>query len=99
MPKPERVPKTTKSQVQALDEHLYLLRDHLHRLVEEGPVHLKAISAELRVLICKSSGTEGLLWRLMDELQVSDALDLHVAGNVDRDHPLAHGLAFAIVPF
>jgi hypothetical protein len=92
-----KVPKTVQQKIADLDDHLYLLRQHLN-LLKDDEAHLKAISAELRVLVCFSSGTEGLLWRLVDELGVSDALYLHVAGNVNKNHPLAKGLNFVFVP-
>jgi hypothetical protein len=69
----------------------------LYRLNEDD-THLKIISAELRVLVCLSSRREGLLWRLLDDFDVSDLVHLHVAGNVNKEHPLAKGLHFAIVP-
>ena len=74
-----------------------LLRGNLHGL-RENLAYLKDISARLRVLVCSSSGTEGLLWRLVDELGVDDKIFLHVPGKLKRDHPLAKGLQFAIVP-
>ena len=97
MSKKLKVEKTLRQKLSDLDDHLYLLRDHLHRL-GEGMAHLKILSAELRTLICFSSGTEGLLWRLVEELKVADQIHLHVAGRVNADHPLARGLKFAIVP-
>jgi len=92
-----KVQKTIQQKLSDLDDHLFLLRDHLYRL-NEGTSHLKIISAELRVLACFSSGTEGLLWRLVEELSVPDDIFLHVAGKLKADHPLAKGLKFAIVP-
>lgn len=97
MSRKNRIPRTLSEKLRSLDDHTYLLRQTLHAMFEDSS-HLKVLSAELRTLICYSSGTEGLLWRLVDELQVSDAIDLHLAGSVDPDHPLARGLKFAIVP-
>ncbi len=97
MQRRNRIPKTLARKLSDLDDHLFLLREHLHRLAE-GEAHLKILSAELRVLVCVSSETEGLLWRLADELTVSDSVYLHLAGNVDTDHPHAKGLVFAVVP-
>ena len=97
MSKQSRVPKTLHGKLSDLDNHLFLLRDHLHRL-NEGEAHFKSISGGLRVLLCFSSGTEGLLWRLVDELQISDKIYLHVARSVNTSHPLAQGLHFSIVP-
>jgi hypothetical protein len=74
-----------------------LLRQHLHKL-RDSKSHLKVIAAELRTLVCRSSGTEGLLWRLTDELKVGDLVALHLPGKLKQDHPLVRGLEFMIVP-
>lgn len=97
MPKAPRIAKSLSRKLQDLDEHLYLLRKNLHELRGE-PAHLKVIAAELRTLVCMSSGTDGLLWRLARELTVSDGVELHLAGSVDPNHPLAQDLHFAVVP-
>jgi hypothetical protein len=76
---------------------MYLLRQHLHKL-RDSKSHLKVIAAELRTLVCKSGGTEGLLWRLTDELKVGDLVALHLPGKLIQDHPLVRGLEFMIVP-
>lgn len=93
--RPNRIPKTLARKLADVEDHLYLLRGHLHGL-KDDPAHIKARAAELRTLICRSSGTEGLLWRLVDHYGVSDAVHLHVAGRVNPDHPLARGLSFAV---
>jgi len=80
-----------------LDDNLFLLSHHLQRL-QEDQAFLKVIAAELRTLVCFSSRTEGLLWRLVDELHVSDLLVLHAFAGVEREHPRAQGLYFAVVP-
>jgi hypothetical protein len=92
-----RVPKTTENKLGDLDDHIHLLRLHLYGL-QEDQSHIKALSAELRTLVCYSSGTEGLLWRLVDELNISDVVQLHFAGSVDKTHPLAQGLHFMLAP-
>ncbi|RZN35862.1 MAG: hypothetical protein EF813_08320 [Methanosarcinales archaeon] len=92
----KRVPKTLEQKLLDLDAHLFLLREHLHK--EGGSAsHLKVISAELRTLVCFSSSTEGLLWRLTKELGVDDSIFLHVPGKLKQDHPLARGLRFSII--
>jgi hypothetical protein len=98
MPKHPRVAKTLKQKLTDLDDELFLLREHLHRLNESTTAHLKVLAAGLRALLCSSSGTEGLLWRLVAELEVSDEIHLHAARGVKPDHPLARGLKFAILP-
>lgn len=97
MVKHHRVEKSLIRKISDLDDHLYLLRSNLHQLNEDVS-HLKVIAAELRVLLCMSSGTEGLLWRLVEKLGVTDKLYLHVVGNVNTQHPLAKGLNFALIP-
>jgi hypothetical protein len=93
--RPHRIPKTPARKLADLEDHLYLLRGHLRGLTEDI-AHIKAMAAELRTLICRSSGTEGLLWRLVGHYGVSDEVHVHAAGRVNPDHPLARGLRFAV---
>ncbi len=74
----DRIPKTLDEKLSALDAHLFALRRDLYGL-REDPTRLKTISAELRTLVCSSSNMEGLLWRLVDELEIDDSIFLHVA--------------------
>lgn len=92
-----RVRKSLPQKVLDLDSHLYLLRSHLSNLTESAS-HLKAIAAELRTLLCRSSGTDGLLYRLIEELGVDDRVNLHIAGDLDQDNPITQSLQFAFVP-
>jgi hypothetical protein len=92
-----RVNKTLAQKVLDLDAHLYLLRSHLEGLSQSAS-HLKGVAAELRTLICRSSGTEGLLIRMINELAVDDRINLHIPGDLIEDHPLVQHLQFAIVP-
>lgn len=91
-----RIEKSTERNLADLEGHLYLLRENLRGLRSDA-VHIKVLAAELRTLLCFSSGTEGLLWRLADEFGVNDKVILHVTGAVNPDHPLARGLKFAVV--
>lgn len=98
-----RISKTLHGSLLDLDEHVFLLRNHLLGLkggvAQTGDAaHFKAIAAELRVLACHSSGTEGLLWRLVDKIGVSDILELHCHGGVDKQNPLAENLEFCFAP-
>lgn len=95
--KPSRIPKTLERKLTDLDAHLFLLRMHLDGL-QHSHSHLKAIAAELRTLVCLSSGTEGLLHRLVAELGVDDSVQLHVPGNFDLEHPLVKDIEFAYAP-
>jgi hypothetical protein len=94
--KRSRIPKSLHDKLKALDQYIYLLRENLRDL-KANESHLKIISAGLRTLICKSSGTEGLLWRLVDEFNLDDSVFLHLTGKVNPDHPLSKGLTFSFV--
>jgi hypothetical protein len=93
-----RIPKTIEQKLSDLDDHLHLLAESRHRLATGEEVYLKSLTAELRVLACKSSGTAGLLWRVAGELNVEDAIFVHLAGTVNQQHPLSRGLTFFFVP-
>lgn len=97
MSKRTRIAKSLHQKLNDLDDHLFIVREHLGKQ-GESTSRLKVLSAELRTLVCKSSGTEGLLWRLVDELKVDDEIFLHVPGDLIETHPLARGLSFLIVP-
>lgn len=94
MARANRIPKTLERKLRDLEDHLYLLKDNLARLLGGDTAYLKPLVAELRVLVCEASRTEGLLWRLVDELQVSDEVHIHFAGNLNQDHRLAKGIEF-----
>ena len=98
MPKPPRIPKTLQRKLMDLDDHLYLLAGIRNMLAVGEAAYLKLLAAELRVLVCHSSGTEGFLWRVTEELDVSDGVDVHLPVNVDRNHSLARELDFAFFP-
>jgi hypothetical protein len=89
-------PRTLFDKLSALDDQLFFLRESLHGL-KEDTTHFQALSGELRSLICLSKRNEGLLWRLVDELKVADAVHIHLAGNVDTSHPLIKGLRILAV--
>lgn len=93
-----RVPKTIAHKLGDLEDHLFLLAGALVGLNAGEGAHLRHLAAELRVLVCMSSGTEGLVWRLVDELRVDDDVQLHEVGNVDPQHPLSQKLRFMFLP-
>ena len=93
-----RIPKTFTKKLRDLEDHLFLLHEALSMLVSGQTAFFKSLAAELRVLVCFSSRTEGLLWRLVDELNIPNPVHVHLAGNIKRDHPLAKKLNFAFVP-
>jgi hypothetical protein len=94
--KPKRnqgVPRSLGEKIDALDDHLYLLRINLEDHSGGETAHLRVIAAELRTLVCLSSETDGLIWRLARELGVSDlvGLDLSpVVGQLDNYNILAY---------
>lgn len=92
-----RIPKTLEHKLMDLDAHLFLLRMHVLGL-QQSESHLKAIAAELRTLVCLSSGTEGLLHRLVAELAIEDSVLLHVPGNYDLEHPLVKSMQLGYAP-
>ena len=97
MARKNRIPKTIDRKLRDLDDHLYFLRESLLKLSNGDGAYLKTLAVELRVLVCKVSGTEGLLWRVIDEVNLHDAVHVHLSGNLDRNHPLAKGLQFSFV--
>ena len=93
-----RVERSILDLVTAFDHHQHLLRENMHAMWQD-PAHVKLVASELRVLVCLSSGTEGLLWRLVETLEVSDVIPLISFVEMDRDHPLAKGTRIALPPF
>ncbi|MFM2011910.1 MAG: hypothetical protein RLZZ396_694 [Planctomycetota bacterium] len=83
--------------LQALDDHMVILRAAVLRSLEE-PSFIKTVASELRVLVCYSSGTEGLLWRICETMQISDLVDVVDPGEIDPDHPLSNGLELQFSP-
>ncbi len=80
------------------EDHLHFLAESLAKLLAGDDAYIKPLAAELRVLACYASGTEGLLLRVIDELKIHDAVHVHFPGNLDWNHPLARGLQFWIAP-
>lgn len=95
--KTPRIERPLLEKLEALNDHLFLLRDAWHNLWRDD-ARLKSLASELRLLICKSSGTEGLLWRLTREMKVDEFVCVHIPGEVDPDHPLSNGLQLAHMP-
>lgn len=97
MSRRNRLPKPVSRLVQELEGHLSILRDN-YRKMQSDRALVGLVAATLRVLVCRSSGTEGLLWRLAERLSVSDEILLNTHGGVDPDLPLAKGLRLCVVP-
>jgi hypothetical protein len=98
MKRKHRPKKTLDRRLRDLDDHLYFLKESLYKLASGDDGYLKPLAAELRLLVCNSSGTEGLLWRILNEQQVHDAVYVHLAGNLNREHPLWQGIQFIFAP-
>lgn len=90
-------PRDIDDLILALDDHMVILRAAILRSREE-PSFIKIVASELRVLVCLASGTEGLLWRICEKLQICDFVQVVNLGEVDPDHPLARGLEFQVSP-
>jgi len=91
-----RIEKSPARKLADLEDHLFFLHGNLSHL-KDDLAHYKPLATELRVLICLASRTEGLLWRLVDEYNVSDAVRLHVAGlRIKPDYALATELSFCV---
>lgn len=93
-----KVAKSLTHKLGDLEDHLFLLAKSLDGLDSGQTAHLRQLAAELRVLICYSSRTEGVLWRVANEMAVSDDVEIHQVGNVDPDYPLSKGLEYCFVP-
>lgn len=98
MSRKNRPKKTLDRQLHDLEDHLYFLKESLAKLTSGDDGYLKLLAAELRVLVCDSSQTDGLLWRILDEYQIQDAVHVHLAGNLNREHPLSRGITFIFAP-
>lgn len=88
-----RIAKTIEHLIAEFDDEHFLLRRDLHALRDDEAV-LRNIAGRLRNLVCRSSGTEGLLWRLVNELNVSDRIPLICPKSVNLDHSLNRGVVF-----
>jgi hypothetical protein len=97
MAKASRVQRTVAQLVEALDQQQFLLRNSLHALRQDG-AHLRSLATGLRTLVCLCSGTEGLLWRLVDASGVPDAVELECAGKLDRKHPIGSLVSISTIP-
>ena len=83
-----RVAKTLDRKLRDLQYHSHQVRQLLHE-PRQSEEHIKALAAELRVLLCLSGKTEGLLWRLIDALHLDDTVYVHQPPSFDPAHPLA----------
>jgi hypothetical protein len=98
MLKPGRFQKTPDRNLADLDDHLYFLKEDLARLISGDTAYLKKIAGALRTLVCLSSGTEGLLWRVVEQTEADDRLNLQATKGVDHANPISQGLSFVLIP-
>jgi hypothetical protein len=64
------VKKTTNRRVQDLESHLHLLEECVAKQEQDSDIWYKIISAELRVLVCKSGRNKPLLLDIIDEFKL-----------------------------
>lgn len=88
------VPKTSDQLFSALEDHLYLLQRTLGDLATGDAAHLRQLAAQLRALVCTSSGMPGLLWRLRDEVKIDDGVSIRYPGRIDTENPITKGMLF-----
>lgn len=92
------VPKSSDQMLSALEDHLYLLRSTLADLAAGETAHLRQLAAQLRALVCTSSGMPGLLWRIRDEFNVNDGVSIRYPGRIDTNNPITRGILFGAAP-
>jgi hypothetical protein len=93
------IPKSRLQLVNALEHDLYLLSRTLGDLSLGDAAFLRLLAGQLRSLICTTSGLTGLLWRVCDEFDVSDTVQIRYAGKVDKSNPLARGMYYCSAIF
>lgn len=100
MSRRNRLQKTQDRKLRDLDDHLHFLKEALVKVANGDDAYLKHLATELRVLVCKSSGTEGLLWRIIDLLseKEQDAVHVHLTGKLNREHPIGKLATFTFSP-
>jgi hypothetical protein len=92
----QTVPKTLSDKLRDLEDHLYLLEQDLRGLEAGEVAHLRGMSVELRALVCYSSRTEGLLWRVCEELGVEPLVFLHeIIDTTDSPHAATRRMRFS----
>lgn len=96
-PRSPRVPKTIDQQVLELEYHAHEVRRCLGTL-RHSVDNIRTLATELRVLLCLSSGTDGLLWRVLARLNISDSVAIHVPMKINESHPFSSRMAFFCAP-
>jgi hypothetical protein len=88
----KQIAKTLDHLLNALEDHLSTLVSMLIGLQSGDAAHVKDIATKLRLLICGSSGQQGLLWELLNEVGGSDVIQIR-RGNINANDPLARGMS------
>lgn len=88
----KQVPKTSQHLLNALEDHLSTLVPMLEGLQKGDAAHVKDIATKLRLLVCGSSGQDGLLWDLGQKVNANDTFQFRYAGKVDTNNPLTRKL-------
>lgn len=88
------IEKSKEQLLSALEDHLYLVSRTLADLASGDAAYMRQLVAQLRALVCKSSGLPGLLWRLSDEFAIDDTVFIRYPGKVDLSNPITKGLYF-----
>ena len=85
--------------IDALDDQLYLLSMDLD-FISADLAYQRDISTRLRLLVCSSSHnritTAGLLWRLAEQLEVSDEITIPLMALWHKDKPSIDSLVLGI---
>ena len=88
----KQVAKTPSHLLNALEDHLSTLASMLSGLLSGDAAYIKDIATKLRLLICGSSGQDGLLWDLMTEVGGTDVIQVR-HGKIDPTNPLTKGMS------
>ena len=86
--------KSSAQLLSALEDHLSLVQGTLAGLASGDAAHLRQLAAQLRALVCTSSGMSGLLWRLRDLVDVDDGVSIRYPGKIDASNPISRRMIF-----
>ncbi len=88
----KQIAKTNSQLLNALEEHLSTLVPMLAGLQSGDAAHVKDIATKLRLLICGSSGQQGLLWDLSEKVKARDTFQIRYAKIDANNHFVTRGL-------
>lgn len=87
----KQVPKSITHQLNALEDHLATLVPMVTGLHSGDAAYGKDIATKLRLLICGSSGQQGLLWDVNADVGANDIILTRV-GEINSSNPITKGL-------